>query len=110
MLADLAARTDAFAASLVGLAESDTVRRTTRAPYRVALGEPYREAAKAEGYADHADIWRLATRYGLVQAKKERILNGTRRVALPSNEELERRLVEETDDISTRDRVNLEYL
>ncbi len=77
--------------------------RTTRALYRVALGESYREAAKAEGYTDHADIWRLAKRYGLVQAKKERILNGTRRVALLSNDELERRLVEQTDDISTRD-------
>ncbi len=77
--------------------------RMTRALYRVALGESYREAAKAEGYTDHADIWRLAKRYGLVQAKKERILNGTRRVALLSNDELERRLVEKTDDISTRD-------
>ncbi len=77
--------------------------RTTRALYHVALGESYREAARAEGYSDHAEIWRLATRYGLVQAKKERILNGTRRVALLSNDELERRLVVETDDISTRD-------
>ncbi len=77
--------------------------RTTRALYRVALGEPYREAAKAEGYTDHADIWRLAKRYGLVQAKKERILAGSRRVALLANEELERRLVEKTEEISDRD-------
>ncbi len=77
--------------------------RMTRALYRVALGESYREAAKAEEYADHKDVWNLAKRYGLVQAKKEQILNGTRRVALLSNEELERRLVEQTDDISTRD-------
>ncbi len=69
--------------------------RMTRALYRVALGESYREAAKAEEYADHKDVWNLAKRYGLVQAKKEQILNGTRRVALLSNDELERRLVEE---------------
>ena len=77
--------------------------RMTRALYRVALGESYREAAKAEEYADHKDVWNLAKRYGLVQAKKDQILNGTRRVALLSNDELERRLVEQTDDISTRD-------
>ncbi len=75
----------------------------TRALYRVALGESYRDAAEAEGYEDHKQVWRAAKRHGLVQAKKEKILDGTRRIALLANGELERRLVEKADDVATRD-------
>ena len=74
-----------------------------RALYRVALGETYRDASASEGYSDHASVWRAAKRHGLVQANKEKILNGTRRIALLANTELERRLVEETGDVTTRD-------
>ncbi len=74
-----------------------------RALARVASGESYRQAAAAEGYEDHAEVWRLAKRYGLLGAKKAQILAGSRRVALLANEELERRLVEKTDEISDRD-------
>ena len=74
-----------------------------RALYRVALGEPYRQAAKAEGFEDHKTLWRTANRHGLVNAKKEIILNGFRRVARLSSDELEQRLVDDPEDISNRD-------
>ncbi len=77
--------------------------RMMRALARVASGESYRQAAEAEDYADHARVWRLAKRYGLLGAKKAQILAGSRRVALLANEELERRLVEKTEEISDRD-------
>ncbi len=82
---------------------SNHVSPMKRALARVASGESYRQAAAAEGYEDHAEVWRLAKRYGLLGAKKAQILAGSRRVALLANEELERRLVEKTDEISDRD-------
>ena len=54
---------------------------------RVACGESYRQAADAEAYGDHAKLYRLAKRYGLLSAKKEQILAGSRRVALLANQE-----------------------
>jgi hypothetical protein len=77
--------------------------RMKRALARVASGESYRQAADAEGYGDHMKLYRLAKKYGLLGAKKEQILAGSRRVALLANQELERRLLERPDHISDRD-------
>ena len=82
---------------------SDHVPTMKRTVARIASGESSRKAAAAEGYEDHAESWRIATKYGLIGAKKSRILAGNRLVALLVNEELERRLVEKTDEISDRD-------
>ena len=82
---------------------SDHVQPMKRALARVASGESYRRAAAAEGYEDHAEVWRLTTKFGLIGAKKSRILAGSQNVALLANEELERRLTEKPDEISDRD-------
>ena len=74
-----------------------------RALYRVALGEPYREAATAEGYEDHKQVWRAARRHGLANSRKERLLNGQRRVATLATDLLEERLLEKPDEVSSRD-------
>ena len=84
-------------------ARADHSEPMIRALYRVALGESFRQAAEAEGYGDHAGVWRVAKRHGLVDSKKERLLNGQRRVATLATDELERRLVENPDEVSSRD-------
>lgn len=70
--------------------------RIQRALFRVACGATYRQAAESEGYADHAALWRLALKHGIVQANKQQILSGNRRVAYLANQELERRLLAES--------------
>jgi hypothetical protein len=77
--------------------------RMKRALRRVAAGWPSREAAEAEGYATHQDLWRYARRYDLVDIRTKRIMDGNRRIAHLANELVEHRLVETPDAISTRD-------
>ena len=77
--------------------------RMKRALRRVASGETYREAAQAEGYATHSDVYRMAQRYRLVNATSERIVNRCRNVADLSLEELERRLTEDPGAFSAKE-------
>jgi hypothetical protein len=69
----------------------------------VADGTPYRQAAEAAGYADHREVYRWAKRAGLRGVHTERLVASYKELARLSNEELERRLVEEPETISTRD-------
>ena len=77
--------------------------RMKRALRRIACGETYREAAQAEGYATHSDVYRMAQRYRLVNATSERIVNRCRNVADLSLEELERRLTEDPGAFSAKE-------
>ena len=69
----------------------------------VAQGTPYREAAQAQGYADHRDVYRWAKRAGLVEVHSEQLVASFRRISELSSAEIERRLVEEPETISTKD-------
>jgi hypothetical protein len=69
----------------------------------VADGWTYREAAKAAGYASPKDLHGWAKRAGLLDAHTERLVAGLRRVASLSTEEIERRLEEAPEEISTKD-------
>jgi hypothetical protein len=69
----------------------------------VAEGTPYREAAHAQGYADHRDVYRWAKRAGLLEVHSKQLVAGFRRVAELSSAEIERRLIEEPESISTKD-------
>jgi hypothetical protein len=69
----------------------------------VAEGTPYRQAAEAAGYTDHREVYRWAKRAGLREIHTERLVASYKTLASLSNEELERRLVDESNTISTRD-------
>ena len=69
----------------------------------VAQGTPYREAAEAQGYADHRDVYRWAKRAGRVEVHSEQLVASFRRISELSSAEIERRLVEEPKTISTKD-------
>lgn len=69
----------------------------------VAQGLPYREAAAAQGYADHRETYRWAKRAGLLEVHSTQLVAGFRRVAELSSAEIERRLVEEPEQITTKD-------
>ncbi len=77
--------------------------RMKRALRRVATGESYREAAQAEGYGTHSEIYRNAKRYGLSSATSERIVERCRNVADLSLQELERRLAADPEAFSTKE-------
>lgn len=76
-----------------------------RAVYRVALGEPIRAAARAEGYKDHAAVWRAAKKYRLLPTDRDTLVEGHRRIAKIANDEVERRLIENPEEMSNRDLV-----
>jgi hypothetical protein len=77
--------------------------RMKRALQRVAGGWSTRDAAEAEGYATHQDVWRYCRRFDLVDIRTGRIMAGNGRIAYLANELVEQRMVEKPDDISTRD-------
>jgi hypothetical protein len=77
--------------------------RMKRALGRIAAGQSYREAAKAEGYASHSEIVRAARRYGLQSVTTERLVDRVRRVADMSLEELERRLEADPASFTTKE-------
>ncbi len=80
------------------------VRRGTPKPSD--LDPPsYREAAAAEGYATWSDVWRYANRFGLIDLSTGRLIGGVRRIARLSNDELEKRLIEQPESITSRDLV-----
>lgn len=69
----------------------------------VADGWTYREAAKAAGYASPKDLHGWAKRAGLLDAHTAHLVAGLRRVASLSTQEIERRLEEAPEEISTKD-------
>ena len=71
-----------------------------RALRRVAVGESFREAAKAEQYGTHSDIYRAARKFGLISITKEKLVGRFRRVSDLSFEELEQRLIDDPGSFS----------
>ena len=67
---------------------------------RIACGESIRGAAEAEGYRSHSDVYKYATQYGIVDVRTKRLIDGHRRVARLSGEELEQRLTTKPEKIS----------
>jgi len=92
-----------FAEAWTRVAESSIEDRMRRALLRIVYGSSCREAAREEGYASHQDVARAARRFGLLDASKERLLNGARRVAQLSQDELEERLTAEPEEIGAKD-------
>ncbi len=74
-----------------------------RALRRVASGESFREAAQAEGYKTHSDVYRYARQYGLLNVKDELLIDGCRRVSGMGLAELERRLAEDPEGFSVKE-------
>jgi len=66
-------------------------------------GVPFRDAAREVGLASHQDLHRAAKRLGLLEVHTTRLVEGYKRIADLSNQELERRLAESPDEISTKD-------
>jgi hypothetical protein len=66
-------------------------------------GTPYRDAAREVGLASHQDLHRAAKRLGLLEVHTTRLVEGYKRIADLSNQELERRLAESPEEISTKD-------
>jgi hypothetical protein len=81
--------------------QSNLGDRMKRALRRVAGGLAIRESAEAEGYSGHADLYRYAKRFGLVDVRTKAIINTHRNVAKLAGEEMERRLSEDPDAIKT---------
>src|SRR5215468_8194713 len=92
-----------YAEAWARVADSPIAERMRRALLRIVYGSSCREAAREEGYASHQDVARAARRFGLLDASKERLLNGARRVAQLSQEELEERLTTESEEIGAKD-------
>ena len=68
---------------------------------RIACGETIRGSAEAEGYSSHADVYRYAKQFGIVDVRTRKLIDTHRRVARLSGEELEQRLATEPEKIST---------
>jgi hypothetical protein len=73
----------------------------TSALRRIACGGSIRGSAEAEGYSSHADVYRYAKQFGIVDVRTRRLIDTHRHVARLSGEELEQRLVTKPDEIST---------
>ena len=82
--------------------QSDRLKRALR---RVVAGESYREAAFAEGYADHKPVFRAARAFGLAEwaSKTDRLIRDFRQISHEANSELLRRLHEDPEKIPTRE-------
>ena len=68
---------------------------------RIACGESIRGSAEAEGYSSHADVYRYAKQFGIVDVRTRKLIDTHRHVARLSGEELEQRLATQPDKIST---------
>ena len=68
----------------------------------IACGESIRAASELEGYASHADVYRAAKRYGLIDVRTNKLIDRHRRISNLAGEELECRLAEAPDKISTQ--------
>ncbi len=91
------------AQALTRIEASNVGDRMKRALRRVASGESFREAAQAEGYQTHSDVYRYARQYGLLNVKDELLIDGCRRVTGMGLAELERRLVEDPESFSVKE-------
>jgi len=69
----------------------------------IAAGISYRLAATEAGYPTHNKLHWAARKHGIVSVKTERLVGKFRRLASLGVDELERRLVDEGEDFSTRD-------
>jgi len=87
-------------ARIAALPTNDRMRYALRL---VADGWTYRDAAKTVGYASQKDLYGWAKRAGLAEIHTDRLAASLRRVAHPSTQELERRLEEAPEEISTKD-------
>ncbi len=89
--------------ALTRIEASNVGDRMKRALRRVASGESFREAAQAEGYQTHSDVYRYARQYGLLNVRDELLIDGCRRVTGMSLAELERRLAEDPEGFSVKE-------
>ena len=76
--------------------------RMKKALRRIACGESVRAASELEGYASHADVYRTAKRYGLIDVRTNKLIDRHRRISSLAGEELENRLAEAPDKISVQ--------
>ncbi len=81
--------------------QSNLGDRMKSALRRIACGESIRGSAEAEGYSSHADVYRYAKQFGIVDVRTRRLIDTHRHVARLSGEELEQRLATKPDEIST---------
>ena len=68
---------------------------------RIACSESIRGAAEAEGYSSHGDVYRYARRFGIVDVRTRSLIETHRRVAKLSGEELEGRLVDDPEAVTS---------
>ena len=73
--------------------------RMKRALRMVACGETIKGSAEAAGYASHSDLHRAAKRFGLIDVKTRSLIDTHRHISRLAGEELERRLIENPEDI-----------
>jgi len=81
--------------------QSNLGDRMKSALRRIACGESIRGSAEAEGYSSHADVYRYAKQFGIVDVRTRKLIDTHRHVARLSGEELEQRLATQPDKIST---------
>jgi hypothetical protein len=90
-------------AALRRIAESNYGERMQRALKLVVEGVPFREAATAENYADHSDLYRASRRLDLAGLHLVEARSQYQRIQNLANQALEKRLLEEPDGISAKD-------
>jgi len=98
---DLPAVSPEAASALVAIEQSQIGDRMKKALILVARGASIREAATEMDYSSHSDVYRLARKYGLVDLRTKAIVTTHRSVAKLSSEELEQRLLDKSDGITT---------
>ena len=81
--------------------QSNLGDRMKSALRRISCGGSIRGSAEAEGYSSHADVYRYAKQFGIVDVRTRRLIDTHRHVARLSGEELEQRLATKPDEIST---------
>ena len=97
---DLPAVSSAAATALEQIEKSQLGDRMKRALALVARGDSVRDAASAEDYSSHADVYRAARKYGLVDLRTKAIVETHRSVAKLSSGLLEQKLLDEPKTFS----------
>jgi len=87
-------------AALVAIEQSQLGGRMKRALILVAKGASVRDAATAEDYATHSDVYRLARKFHLVDLRTKAIVDTHRSVAKLSSGLLEDRLLDDPKTFS----------
>jgi hypothetical protein len=100
---DLETRGERRQAALRRIAESNYGERMQRALKLVVEGVPFREAAAAENYADHSDLYRASRRLDLAGLHLVEARSQYQRIQNLANQALEKRLLEDPDSIGARD-------